>query len=209
MRIGGNRAEKLRKCGTAYPPPYDNPVAINIQRNKNYRVNQERCTTRPQAAPRTTNRFAQFDNLYFDGKRINQFKTTFASRLLQLMPEHMFNDGTAHISITGLPNFFITALKKSCMAGRNIGKKYIIAVNRLIRCCFSSFCGVSTYKFNRYPSSQASADPTSDVHIVAFPFSIYFITYVQSFVPLFTSFFSPGSVSKPYFPVLGAKKCHI
>ena len=33
------------------------------------------------------------------------------------------------------------------MAGRNIGKKYIIAVNRLIRCCFSSFCGVSTYKF--------------------------------------------------------------
>ena len=59
------------------------------------------------------------------------------------------------------------------MAGRNIGKKYIIAVNRLIRCCFSSFCGVSTYKFNRYPSSQASADPTSDVHIVAFPFSIY------------------------------------
>ena len=70
-------------------------------------------------------------------------------------------------------HYHITALKKSCMAGRNIGKKYIIAVNRLIRCCFSSFCGVSTYKFNRYPSSQASADPTSDVHIVAFPFSIY------------------------------------
>ena len=28
---------------------YDNPVAINIERNKNYRVNQERCTTRPQS----------------------------------------------------------------------------------------------------------------------------------------------------------------
>ena len=76
-----------------------------------------------------------------------------------------------------LQGCYITALKKSCMAGRNIGKKYIIAVNRLIRCCFSSFCGVSTYKFNRYPSSQASADPTSDVHIVAFPFSIYFVQY--------------------------------
>ena len=28
---------------------YDNPVAINIERNKNYRVNQERCTARPQS----------------------------------------------------------------------------------------------------------------------------------------------------------------
>ena len=28
---------------------YDNPVAINIERNKNYWVNQERCTTRPQS----------------------------------------------------------------------------------------------------------------------------------------------------------------
>ena len=27
--------------------------------------------------------------------------------------------------------------------------------------------------FIRYPSSQASADPTSDVYIVAFSFSIY------------------------------------
>ena len=54
--------------------------------------------------------------------------------------------------------------------------KYIYSVNRLICCCFSSFCGVSTYKFNRYPSSQASTelrDPTSDVYIVAFSFSIY------------------------------------
>ena len=79
----------------------------------------------------------------------------------------------------------ITALKKSCMAGRNIGKKYIIAVNRLIRCCFSSFCGVSTYKFNRYPSSQASADPTSDVHIVAFPFSIYIPNVYSNFIQYF------------------------
>ena len=63
----------------------------------------------------------------------------------------------------------------------NIGKIYIIAVNRLIRCCFSSFCGVSTYKFNRYPSSQASADPTSDVHIVAFPFSIYHVNAGSDF----------------------------
>ena len=28
---------------------YDNHVAINIERNKNYWVNQERCTTRPQS----------------------------------------------------------------------------------------------------------------------------------------------------------------
>ena len=28
---------------------YDNPVAINIERKKNYWVNQERCTTRPQS----------------------------------------------------------------------------------------------------------------------------------------------------------------
>ena len=28
---------------------YDNPVAINIERNKNYWVNQEKCTTRPQS----------------------------------------------------------------------------------------------------------------------------------------------------------------
>ena len=28
---------------------YDNPVAINIERNKNYWVNQGRCTTRPQS----------------------------------------------------------------------------------------------------------------------------------------------------------------
>ena len=26
---------------------YDNPVAINIERNKDYRVKQERCITRP------------------------------------------------------------------------------------------------------------------------------------------------------------------
>ena len=28
---------------------YDNPVAINIERNKNYRVNQERRSSRPQS----------------------------------------------------------------------------------------------------------------------------------------------------------------
>ena len=28
---------------------YDNPVAINIERNRKYRVNQEKCTTRPQS----------------------------------------------------------------------------------------------------------------------------------------------------------------
>ena len=28
---------------------YDNPMAINIERNKNYWVNQERCTTHPQS----------------------------------------------------------------------------------------------------------------------------------------------------------------
>ena len=28
---------------------YDNPVAINIERNKNYQVNQERCTACPQS----------------------------------------------------------------------------------------------------------------------------------------------------------------
>ena len=48
----------------------------------------------------------------------------------------------------------------------------IYALNRLICCCFSSCCGVSTYNFIRCPSSQASADPTSDVYIVAFSFSI-------------------------------------
>ena len=48
--------------------------------------------------------------------------------------------------------------------------KSIKPENRLICCCFSSFCGVSTYKFNRYPPSQASTDPTSDVYIVAFSF---------------------------------------
>ena len=31
------------------PIDYDNPVAINIERNKNYRVSQERCTARPQS----------------------------------------------------------------------------------------------------------------------------------------------------------------
>ena len=48
--------------------------------------------------------------------------------------------------------------------------KYMYSVNRLICCCSLSFCGVSSYKFIRYPSSQASADPTSDVHIVSFSF---------------------------------------
>ena len=43
---------------------------------------------------------------------------------------------------------------------------YIYSLSRLIRCCcFSSFCGVSTCNFIRYPSSQASADPTSEVYI--------------------------------------------
>ena len=36
----------------------------------------------------------------------------------------------------------------------------------------SSYCGVSTYKIIRNPSSQACTDPTSDVYIVAFSFSI-------------------------------------
>ena len=50
--------------------------------------------------------------------------------------------------------------------------KYIYSENRLIRCCFSSFCGVSTNKFIRYPSSQTSTDPTSDVYMVAFSLPI-------------------------------------
>ena len=41
------------------------------------------------------------------------------------------------------------------------GSPGIISVNRLIRCCFSSSCGVSTYKFNRYPSSQTRANNLS------------------------------------------------
>ena len=28
---------------------YDNPVAINIERNRNYQVDQEECTTHPQS----------------------------------------------------------------------------------------------------------------------------------------------------------------
>ena len=45
---------------------------------------------------------------------------------------------------------------------------YIHSLTQPIRCCSSSFCGVI-----RYPSSQASADPTSAVYIVAFSFSSY------------------------------------
>ena len=50
---------------------YDNPVAINIERNKNYRVNQERCTARPQSrtqGPPTDshNSLRIYDALHYD-----------------------------------------------------------------------------------------------------------------------------------------------
>ena len=59
----------------------------------------------------------------------------------------------------------------------------------MLFCCSSSFHGVFTYKFIRYPSSQASADPTSNVCIVAYSFSIYF------FMPYQTAFLSHSSVN--------------
>ena len=63
------------------------------------------------------------------------------------------------------------------MAGRNIGKMLIYILVKLTHSLlFSSFCGVSTHNFILYPSSQASADPTSDVFIVALSFSIYLIS---------------------------------
>ena len=64
------------------------------------------------------------------------------------------------------------------MAGRNIGKKYIIAVNRLIRCCFSSFCGVSTYKLQIHSNgsqhnflglSERCQDPSSTAEVMFSP----------------------------------------
>ena len=41
---------------------YGNPVAVSIERNRKYWVNQERCTSRPQLHPGATNRFAQSDD---------------------------------------------------------------------------------------------------------------------------------------------------
>ena len=45
---------------------YDNPVAINIERNKNYWVNQERCTTCPQSRtqepPTDSHNLSQIDD---------------------------------------------------------------------------------------------------------------------------------------------------
>ena len=59
------------------------------------------------------------------------------------------------------------------MAGQNIGKIYIL-IKQTHSLFFSSFCGVSIYKFIRYPSSQASADPTSDIYIEVYSFSTCF-----------------------------------
>ena len=61
---------------------------------------------------------------------------------------------------------------KEVLHGRTKYWQYFF-LNRLIRCCFWSFCGVSTNNFIYHPSSQASVDPMSDFEIVAVSFSIY------------------------------------
>ena len=61
---------------------------------------------------------------------------------------------------------------------------YILPFRKMLFCCSSSFHSVFTYKFIRYPSSQASADPTSDVCIVAYSFSIYFFYVVPNCFPI-------------------------
>ena len=71
-------------------------------------------------------------------------------------------------------NYNITALKKFCMAGRNIGILYIFLNFAHICCCSSSHCGVRALKLIHELSLQASSDSTSDIGIVSFSFSIYF-----------------------------------
>ena len=57
-------------------------------------------------------------------------------------------------------------------------KKYWYSIYILnfahICCCFSSHCGVPVFKLIHVLSLQASSDPTSDIGIVSFSFSIHF-----------------------------------
>ena len=69
----------------------------------------------------------------------------------------------------------------SCLLKTNLDAKVVHIISiRQEKYLKISFCGVSTFNSILYPSSQASADPTSHIYIVAFSFSIHLkSTYIS------------------------------
>ena len=67
-----------------------------------------------------------------------------------------------------------TAMRRRTTANMCEIKKYIFLNFAHICCCSSSHCGVPALKLINELSLQASSDPTSDIGIVSFSFSIYF-----------------------------------